>query len=432
MTKAELSAIIRDGETSRVAFATADIVPEVLAAEVCGLLNCDGGHVLLGVAGDSSVTGLCREPEDAREQVMEAVRRHVEPAIVPIWDAVRWQTGKAVGIVTLRRHAPGKPYKANLDGAWATLVRVGTTTWQASRLEEERLYQQSGIGALEVGTKAVAGATLADLDIRRLRDYFSDIRIAEPSVSDGAGRWDRVLADTAFAAEAAGRTVPTAIGMILFGNDPGRFLEGAGIRAICHIGEGLTGTGGSSAVLSSPLVPLRAEDGSVVQGGLVDAAWDFVCRSVGPGVRRDGARWSGERMYPEAAVREAVTNALVHRNYSIAGDGVMLGIFDDRLEIRSLGCLPDTITTSRMRKGIRYQRNPILANVMREYGYASGSGLGVRRRIVPEMRQHDGTAPDLIEGDGCFTVGLWNSRRRARSGRIVSTRTATSLGAVAR
>ena len=416
MTKAELSAIVRDGETSRVAFATADIAPEVLAAEVCGLLNCDGGHVLLGVAGDSSVPGLRLEPEEAREQVMEAVRRHLEPAIVPFWDAVRCQAERVVGVVTLPRHAADRPYKANRDGVWVTLTRVGTTTSDATRLEEGRLYRQSEFGDLAYGVRPVPGATMGDLDRRRLRDDFGAVRRgAAPACAEAEG-WYRLLADLDLAVESAGRKAIAANGVILFGRNPRRFVERAGIRAICHAGAEPTGGGRSSELLSGPLVPLRGQDGSVVEGGLVDGAWDFVRRSTAPRARGTGSRVTERPMYPEAVVREAVTNALVHRDYNLAEEGVILKIFEDRLEVQSPRGLPKTMTPAKMRAGFRYARNPGLLRVMRDYGCVKDLGLGARLRMIPGMRRHNGLEPDLIEGDYRFTVCLWRSRRQARCG----------------
>ena len=80
---------------------------------------------------------------------------------------------------------------------------------------------------------------------------------------------------------------------------------------------------------------MRSADGTRVESGLVDQAWDFVRRNTTPTAELEGAQRMDKWEYPESVIRETVVNALVHRDYSIAGTDVMLVIYSDRLEIRS-------------------------------------------------------------------------------------------------
>lgn len=156
------------------------------------------------------------------------------------------------------------------------------------------------------------------------------------------------------------------------------------------------------------MVPLCDPDnGEFVKLGLVDKAWDFVRRNTTPSAHLEGARRIDRWEFPEEAVREAVVNALVHRDYSIAGTDIRLAIFSDRLEVVSPGRLPNTVTPAEMRLGQRYARNQTLVNVMRDYGYVDARGMGVRNKIIPSMRDHNGTEPDLIAEDYRFIVRLW-------------------------
>ncbi len=109
-------------------------------------------------------------------------------------------------------------------------------------------------------------------------------------------------------------------------------------------------------------------------------------------------------------IREAVGNALVHRDYGIAGAEVMLAIFTNRLEVVSPGNLPHMLTPEKIASGARHARNQTLVNVMRDYGYVDPSGMGVRKKIIPGMRAHNGTEPDLIEEEHRFIVRLWKER----------------------
>ena len=130
-------------------------------------------------------------------------------------------------------------------------------------------------------------------------------------------------------------------------------------------------------------------------------------RNTNPTVRFEGPRRVDWREFPEAVIREAVVNALVHRDYSISGTDIMLAIYADRMEIQSPGRLPNTVTVEGMKSGMRYARNQTLVNVMRDYGYVEARGMGVRNKMIPGMRAHNGTEPNLIEEEHRFTVRLW-------------------------
>jgi ATP-dependent DNA helicase RecG len=119
-----------------------------------------------------------------------------------------------------------------------------------------------------------------------------------------------------------------------------------------------------------------------------------------------GARRVEERTYPDDVIREAIVNALVHRDYLLSATDVALVIYSDRLEIASPGRLPNGITPARMLTGCRSARNQLVKDVMRDYGYIEHRGMGVPRKIVKGMRAHNGTEPGLIEEVESFRVVL--------------------------
>ena len=99
-------------------------------------------------------------------------------------------------------------------------------------------------------------------------------------------------------------------------------------------------------------------------------------------------------------------NALVHRDYSIATRDVELSIYEDRLEINSPGRLPNTVTVEKMKTGYRATRNELLKEMLRDYQYIEANGLGVPRKIIRLMLEHNGKTPELIEEDEQFIVRL--------------------------
>lgn len=158
MNRTELAELVQNGENSGVEFKRDDVHPERLAKEMAALLNLEGGHILLGVEKDRTVTGLTRKPEKAEEWAMEVVRTHLRPAAVPFWVTLDWGEGTIVGVISLPADAPDKPYKAKRGSAWVTQMHVSTTSRDATDEEEARLCMQSG--RLPYDRKPIPGATL--------------------------------------------------------------------------------------------------------------------------------------------------------------------------------------------------------------------------------------------------------------------------------
>jgi len=427
MRRDDLAELIRNGESSGVDFKRDDIRPEKLAKEMAALLNLEGGYVLLGVEDDGSVSGLTRADEQAEEWVMELARTHVRPPIIPFWETIPWDEGRVVGIVTLPADAPDKPYKMKRGSAWVTQVRVGTTSRDASDEEEARLYMQSG--RMPYDRKPVPGATLGDLDRRRLINYFRDFRGQDcPDTSDDEG-WSRLLVNTEVMAEGRGRSVPSAGGLLLFGIKPNRFLPQAGVSAAAYAGRDKDYDAKERSTLRGPLVslfPARtdesfenyprmargfSESSPVVEAGVVEMALDFIRRHIEVSAELESGRRQDRWDYPLDAVREALVNALAHRDYTITGIDVDVSIYDDRLEVISPGRLPNTVTVDKMRAGYRASRNELIKDVLRDYRYIEATGLGVPRKIITGMRAHNGTEPDFVEEESRFIVRLWKEPR---------------------
>lgn len=430
MNRTELTELIQNGENSGVEFKRDDIVPEKLAKEMAALLNLEGGHILLGVENDRTVSGLSREPEKAEEWVMDAARVHLRPAAIPYWETIEWSEGKIVAIVSLSADAPDKPYKAKRGSAWATQIRVGTTTRDATDEEEMRLYQQSG--RLQYDRKPVPGSSFGDLDLRRLTNYFRDVRRqACPDEADQAG-WIRLVVNTELMAEDRGRPIASAGGLLLFGARPNKYLPQVGVTAVAYLGTAKDYQAKERAVIRGPVVslfpapasgdgqpyprtpPTFSETGDAVEAGVIEQALDFVRRNttvkawIDDGGRRQ-ERWD----YPLEAVREAVVNAIAHRDYTIAVTDIELSIYADRLEVVSPGRLPNTVTVEKMRAGYRASRNELVKEVLRDYRYIEATGLGVPRKIVQGMLAHNGTEPDLIEEEDRFLIHLWKEPKPA-------------------
>lgn len=430
MNRTELAELIRNGENSGVDFKRDDVPPEKLAKVAAAFLNLEGGYILLGVEDDGAVSGLTRDTRKAEEWLMQVLRDNVQPGVIPFWETIEWGDGKIVGIVTLPADAPDKPYKIKRgSGAWVTQVRVGTTTRDASREEELRLYMQSG--HLQYDRKPVPGATFDDLDLRRLANYFRDIRRQGcPEAADREG-WERLLVNTELMAEDRGHPMPSVAGVLLFGTRPKKFLPQSGITAVAYSGTQKDYDARARQTLAGPLVSLFPSPASqaamypnlpatfsagvdAVEAGVIEQTLEFIRRNIEVAAQVDEGGQRQERWeYPLETMREAVVNAVAHRDYTIGVTDIELSIYADRIEVVSPGRLPNTVTVDKMRAGYRASRNELVKEVLRDYRYIEATGLGVPRKIIEGMRAHNGTEPDLVEEEDRFIVRLWKEPRRS-------------------
>ena len=399
MTRTDLLEIIRNGENSGVEFKRDVVQGQDLAKELVAFANFEGGIVLLGVEKDGKVSGVTRD--DPEMFVMNACRDKVRPGLIPFYEVVRdVEPGKDVAVVRVSR---GFDVHARWhDNKNLYFIRVGTQSRDATPEELARLFQQRGGFRAEL--RPVSGVTIADLDIRRLRNYFVSIRQQDvPDDGDEAG-WKTLLFNTEIMVDDG----VTVSGVLLFGRTPNRFLPQAGIDATAFPGTNKDYAARERAALRGPMTPLLNEDGEIVEAGLVEQALAFVNRNVAVVSRLEagGARRVEIPAYPAEAVREAIVNALVHRDYLLSSTDIELAIYDDHMEIVSPGRLPNGITPARMLTGCRAARNQLIKDVMRDYRYLEHSGMGVPRKIVKCMREHNGTEPGLIEDGERFTVRL--------------------------
>ncbi len=405
MTLGELSQMLCSGEDSTLEFKRDDVQNHDLAKELVAFLNVEGGTVLLGVEDDGSVSGTVRE--HLEEWVSTLCREMIEPPIIPILSWARDVEPDRDVLAVRVMGGPDKPYARVHKRHRTYYVRVGSTSREASREEMERMFQAAG--QLHYGRKPVPGARLEDFDRRRLRDYLTRVLGGTAPDDCDCGDWETLLQNIDLMTSSANQNVATIDGLLLFGGVPNRHVSQSGIRAICFPGSEPDYATRADEDLRGPLVPLQAVDGTIVESGLVEQAWDFIRRNTTPTARLEGARRIDRWEYPESVIREVVVNALVHRDYSIAGADILLSIFSDRIEVQSPGRLPNTVTPEGMRLGMRYARNQTLVNVMRDYGYVEARGMGVRNKIIPGMKAHNSTEPDLIAEDHRFTVRLWKN-----------------------
>ena len=379
MNRAEVLELIANLENSRVEFKRDDINPDQLTKEMSALLNLEGGVILLGVEKDGRISGLTRSRGEAEEWVMNIARNNLQPPTTPVWTSVLMEDGSPVGIVELPPDSPGKPHKAKRGKAWVTFTRVGSESQEATREEEGRLYQAAGLIRYEI--KAVPDMGLESLDVERIESYLRDVLHGPaPSRDDQAG-WRRLLLNTDLLIAATTATTLRWLASCSSARTRIAACPRAGVTAAAFPGVEKDYDTIDEERIRGPLTPIVSKQGGIVERGVIDRTVDFVKRNMGSAAWLDGGRRQRKGAFPPDAVREAVVNALVHRDYAHEGTDVEVSLYANRLEVISPGRLPNGVTVGKMREGVvRVARNKLLKEILRDYRCIKHQGMGVRNR----------------------------------------------------
>lgn len=405
MLKSELLEIIASGENSGVEFKRDDLRPEQLAKEIVALANFQGGKLLLGVEDDGTISGIQRS--DLETWVMDTVfGRFVHPLVLPFYEEVATEDGKRVAIISLTQ-GTAKPYVVRHNNREEIYVRVGSTSRLATREQQARLFESGGM--LHAEMLPVSGSSLNELDQARLVDYLVNIA-GDLTAPDSPNDWEQRLVGLGFMTERQdGPPVCTIAGLVLFGRSPRRSLRQAGVRWMSFAETSMDYQAQDDTLLDGPLVALwEGKPGAgrnVVENGLLERLIDrmrpFISEEAA--VLTEGLRREPTDRYPFEALREALLNAFVHRDWTRSVEVEVIN-FADRLEVKSPGALQNSMTIEKMLAGQRSPRNPIIIEIMRDYGYVDARGMGVRRKIVPLTKNFAGKDADFELTDDFLRV----------------------------
>ena len=376
-----LSSILRRGVGLQL-----EIIPEptadALAETLVAFANGDGGTALLGVDANGQVLGTL-QPEDA-ESLLRAALSQCRPLVRTDWQQFEDRAGFAVAIQVPR----STELHTLADGRVLIRSHAGNQPLDGPKVSQLAATKASGDFEIE----AVAGASRTDLDDEVIEDYLH--RRAARLGRDLGQRAEEIL--TA-AGALAGDGGPTVAGLLLFGREPQAFIPQSGLVYVRFVGTEPRGPGGLAGYG-------RREEFNGAVARVIESAWSVLLQEMrGEAVVR-GLQRKDRMLYPPFAVREALVNAVCHRDYRLGGRRVEIRQFDDRLEISSPGGLPAYITVDNIVEE-HFSRNPRLVNGLFEWGYIEQLGLGIDR-MIEEMVAGGHPQPEFRATTYSFTVIL--------------------------
>lgn len=399
MTKSKILELSQDGENYRVEFKEEHVKSMGLAREAVAFANSVGGVILIGISDSGEIKGVGRK--DMEEWVVNVCRENCYPSLSPIYEKVNVD-GINIAAITIPKRE-GVVHRTS-DGHY--YIRAGSTVRDATPEELGRLFQFRGI--IHHDTAPVYGTTLADIDFDRLKHYFSfRLNLNIHSYQDSL---EKLLENIKAMVSVDDKYCLTVAGLVVFGSSPGKYLPQAKVTAVKFRGNEMDYDMEDKKEFSGPLINKVNEKGDVVSEGTIEQMIRFVQNHTTISSRMSGNLRKEIPQYPPEPIREAVVNSVAHRDYSISGSGVRLFIFSDRVEIRSPGRLPNTVTIENARRTAHFTRNPELYKFLAQFGYAEDIGLGIPQKIIKKMVEHTGIEPGLEECGEEFVLTLFAKR----------------------
>ena len=182
---------------------------------------------------------------------------------------------------------------------------------------------------------------------------------------------------------------------ILFASKPRELIRGAAVQLVRRVGVG-----------PQPGPATAREECSAPLAATADCCLKFIADHTRGVEAVSGPRREILPEYPQAVLREAIVNALAHRDYNLKGSTVDISVWDDRVEVHSPGPLPGHITLENMRTE-HYSRNPRIMRVLKTVGLVEEYGEGVER-MYREMESRLLEPPVFSANDSSVTVTLYN------------------------
>lgn len=353
---------------------------------IIAFANTAGGKVLIGVKDKTKeIVGL-QDPVKEEMRLANAIADSIEPLFNPDIHVVSWRNKEFLLIQV--PHSVG-PYYAKAKGLKkGTYIRLGSTNRLADAAilaELERLGENECFDEMPT-----TGCSIQDLDLDAIKACFK--RVGKKFEESTALSLHLYL-------KKQSKWIPSKGAVLLFGKNRKAIFPHATIRCVRF-----------SGITKDEVLDHQDVDDYLPLA--LDKIISFVQRNtklgakIGPSIRKNIAE------YPPVVVKEAVTNALIHTDYSAAGSQTQVAIFDDRIEITNPGALPFGLNLEDALQGVSQLRNRVIGRCFRELELIELWGSGFKR-MISQCQKSGITIPKFEELGHFFRATLFNRREAA-------------------
>ena len=364
MNTAELLDIVNSGETSKVQFKREFDNQEKIAAEMIAMSNAKGGMVIFGVEDKTGgITGLnYADLQNIGNRIATIANDLVKPPVYITTEIVSVdnETIQKKVLVVYIDEGISKPYKDNNGTIW---MKQGSDKRKLTDNNEiMRLFQQGGLAYLD--EMIVADTAAADIDEGKVNNYLKQLfqNFEESEKIPG----NIVLLQNLNILKNSKITLG---GLLFFAKEPQKFRPAFCVKAVSFFGNSIGG--------------LHYRDSRDITGVIPELFKEsmlFFKQNLRHVQRGQNFNSVGILEISEIALEELIQNALIHRDYS-KNAPVRLMVFDDRIEIVSPGCLPNSLTVDNIKLGNAVVRNSLLASYSSKLIRYRGFGSGIVRAL---------------------------------------------------
>jgi ATP-dependent DNA helicase RecG len=373
--QADLDILLREGEGSMLEYK--EVLSSSMARELAAFANSAGGKILLGVRDDGTVVGVS-DSNELRARIQD-MARNCDPPVKVLVEPV----GRVL-VITVRE-SESKPVQCREGFFW----RQGAGTQKLSRDEIRDFFRSEGAVRFDLSV-CPRFRYPQDFDRAKLDAWMRESQIA------GRGRMEDILVNIEAAERTARKLLFRNAGVLFFAKDVRHFFPQAYVTCLLAKGQDKSG-----------ILDRKDFAGGVVSD--IKEALRFIERNTRTAYRIEGLRREEVPEYPMRALREAITNAVMHRDYYEVGANVFVEIYADRIEISNPGGLPKGLTRAEL--GTRsVRRNPLIADLLHRIAFIEKAGTGIRR-MREDARRHQCPEPRFA-ANGFFTATFWPAQMK--------------------
>jgi len=362
----ELLELINKGEGYHLEFKLEEENNEDFAKTIVCFANTDGGRILIGVDDNGKTIGVS-DIDKVMLRIDDIALNRCEPQVIILQESINID-GKNVVIINVEKGSQ-RPYRTKSGYYY---IRSSNRCRQATREELLRLFQSTK--SVFYDEIPVNNAKFADLDISAFRHFL------ENSLKTETNNEEEIINYLSnFHLIDKESLTPTFTGILFFANNPQNFVSES--RIVC---ANINGIDISQTDLETKNLTGKISD-------IINNVEDFFKLVLSNKHKIKDFQPESEFEIPMTALREAIVNAIAHRDYTINAP-IRVLVFTDRVEIRSPGKLPNTVTIESIKVGGSHVlRNPTIYNILLKMRMVTDLGSGVRRmiKLVKEQLHKD-------------------------------------------
>lgn len=389
--------------------------PLKIAETLVSFANTEGGTIVIGIGENSEPTNADALTNAQLEAALKQAEEMCNPTVVAgNWEELELdlaarqlssassedtasQNGKTISepftVYTLRIPRSTELHALS-DGR--VLIRSGAKNRPLGGQEILRLASTKTTGDFE--TETVPGITRDEFSRTMIDEYLE--KRAERTKRPYNGKLDDLLLEIG-AVDADYK--PTVSGVLLFCEYPQQWIPQSSVVFAKFVGKTPRGESGLAGYT-------RREELTGPLPRLIEGAWNLIWSEMAVSAVVKSLEREERLEYPQFAVREAIVNAICHRDYRLKGRRIEIRMYSDRLEVISPGGLPGFITVENI-KDEHFSRNPRIVNGLFQWGYIEELGLGIDR-MIEVMKQAGHQPPTFDARPYSFAVSLYNARKK--------------------